>query len=966
MPTTVTKKIGATNSPTTMDYTSIQAWEDALPANLVTGDTVQRGQCYDQGTFTAAAIIAGETTDATRYVVLECAGGASFKDKAGVRTTALAYNAANGVAVQVTGASGYAVRADVAYTRIDGLQLKVTTYAMTLRVNANNVTVSNCLVTSTGSTGFIARDFGSGTSAVWANCLFVYGFNSGSCITLHGKAYNCTFVNAAAAGTSNCFDLEYNVGVVKNCAVFGFGTFTTGTPAAGSDYNATDKSSAVTGSNNQTSLTYASQFVNSASDWRSVSTGGLKHGTPDSTNAPNDISGNARDATTPYIGCWEATASAPTMSAAPLTIPASHSGNITLTLAGVTTSWVNGTTVFSVSGVSGVTKVSQNVTSNTAATLVVTTGATTGTLTITESVTGSATTTVTVATAALAVSPLSGVVSTTPTLTLTGTNTLWQSETAAGLFSVSGVSGCSIGTPTVTTNTSATAVLTLGSSTGTLTVTDNSTGKTATFTVSAVSGAVTISTPSAYQIYQRDGANLATIPITGTWADGPSGSQQIEASWNGGAYTTIATVTAGFGLSGSYSGSLTGQSAGQGTLTVRFKNLTAATASKSFVGIGDVFLIYGQSNAVGQLLAQNSYANGAGLKAGVFDYFDAAWQDGNDPFISTLTSGSPWPRLFTHVMNKTGYPCGAVQAAIGGKSLDNGTPSPYYLAKRNPRDGTAGTGYTTLTTALTASGVNSFKAVLWIQGENDADGGVLRGPYAASLVKLAENLALDAAGAPKTVVMQRAYSGGGGSTSLDIRLATGDAAKLSTNILGMATDYDFTNALHYASAQDGINVSDRMYAVLEAEALGGTSGSGRGPRMTACQYSADRATVTVSFDKVLKTGLSMAPLLWGVTGNGSAVGVSSVAYHPTDNKSVTLTLASAAATPILVSFGVSMTSAGLVPPKGPDFTLPGGAGTINLPAEPFYQQEAGAGLGNTVTGGGGLLTQRGFTGGYAG
>ncbi len=186
-----------------------------------------------------------------------------------------------------------------------------------------------------------------------------------------------------------------------------------------------------------------------------------------------------------------------TFTIAPTAIPKNHSGHITLTLTGSGTSWNNSTTIFTPSGVTGVTKISQNVTSATAATVVVTTDAThTGTLTITESVTGTATATTTVATATLAISPTTGTVSTTPTLTLTGANTVWSQETPTGLFTVSGGIGVSIGTPTITTNTAGTVVLTTGSANDTLTITDTSTGATATFTVSGAT-AFTLTGPSA-------------------------------------------------------------------------------------------------------------------------------------------------------------------------------------------------------------------------------------------------------------------------------------------------------------------------------------------------------------------------------------------------------------------------------------------------------------------------------------
>ena len=81
--------------------------------------------------------------------------------------------------------------------------------------------------------------------------------------------------------------------------------------------------------------------------------------------------------------------------ASPTAVPANNAANIVLSLTGISTSW-DGTTVFDISGVSGVTKITQSVSSSTAATVTITTGSTTGTLTITESVTGSASTNVSV------------------------------------------------------------------------------------------------------------------------------------------------------------------------------------------------------------------------------------------------------------------------------------------------------------------------------------------------------------------------------------------------------------------------------------------------------------------------------------------------------------------------------------------------------------------------------------------
>jgi hypothetical protein len=167
------------------------------------------------------------------------------------------------------------------------------------------------------------------------------------------------------------------------------------------------------------------------------------------------------------------------ISVTPTVLPANHSGNIVLQLAGTGTSWGGGTT-FTVSGVSGVTKVSQSVASATSATLAVTSGSGTGTLTISDGTEGATTT---VATETLSVSPSLGAAGTPVAITLTGTNTLWTHETASTLFALSGGLGSTFaGTPTIVSDTSATATLNVGATAGSTTITDTTTGATTSFT----------------------------------------------------------------------------------------------------------------------------------------------------------------------------------------------------------------------------------------------------------------------------------------------------------------------------------------------------------------------------------------------------------------------------------------------------------------------------------------------------
>lgn len=311
MPTTVTKVIG-----TGGDYTTIQGWEDALPADLVSGDTLQRGQCKNQ-TFSENVTISGQTTDSTRYVVLECQTGASFKDNANVRTNALVYNTSNGMAL----AGNVPLTVGTNYTRLIGLQVRNnSSYGLALDISAlvTNVLAQKCIFKN--GTGAFKTVTSRDPSNIIANCLIECPGASNDGGNSQGQFYNCTFAVTTGSPTGTGVTSGYSNVTLKNCAVFGFSTAESGTLHAGSSNNATDKSSVGGSSGDVTSLTYSSQFVSSTNDFRAVSSGGLKAGTPDSTNAPDDITGLTRDATTPYIGCWEVAATSSFTPPRPLTL----------------------------------------------------------------------------------------------------------------------------------------------------------------------------------------------------------------------------------------------------------------------------------------------------------------------------------------------------------------------------------------------------------------------------------------------------------------------------------------------------------------------------------------------------------------------------------------------------------------------------------------------------------------------
>ncbi len=174
-------------------------------------------------------------------------------------------------------------------------------------------------------------------------------------------------------------------------------------------------------------------------------------------------------------------------SVTPSAIPSGHSGSIALSIHGYGLGWTSGTPgspSLSVSGVPGLSKVSQVITDSVDATLDVATGSGSGTATISD---GTYSITFQVVAPTLAVTPATMGATGTHAIALTGTGTAWPTGSQPGLFTISGVAGASISSIVVASATAATATIATGSGTsgGTLTVTDTTTGATAAITVGA-------------------------------------------------------------------------------------------------------------------------------------------------------------------------------------------------------------------------------------------------------------------------------------------------------------------------------------------------------------------------------------------------------------------------------------------------------------------------------------------------
>ncbi len=261
---------------------------------------------------------------------------------------------------------------------------------------------------------------------------------------------------------------------------------------------------------------------------------------------------------------------------------------------------------------------------------------------------------------------------------------------------------------------------------------------------------ITITTPPPFRVFQRSNC-WADIPIRGVVAFGPV---LIEARFNGQRWQVI-----GLASGGDFQGVLRHQMEGQGSIEVR--TVDGATAEVWPVGIGDNFLIAGQSNATGDGINNQKYAHRF-LKACLFGN-DFVWHELVDPFdsasnqvdkvsaekpIGHYPGGSAWPNMASWILTNQAVPVGICPASLGGSSITQWMASPDHWDRS--------TLYGSMVSRATNVGV---KAVLWYQGEADAFGSSSEFYY-SNLVKLASNVFADTGAKLMPCTLARSYKDG--------------------------------------------------------------------------------------------------------------------------------------------------------------------------------------------------------------
>lgn len=321
---------------------------------------------------------------------------------------------------------------------------------------------------------------------------------------------------------------------------------------------------------------------------------------------------------------------------------------------------------------------------------------------------------------------------------------------------------------------------------------------------------ISITSPVDCRLYQRNGSNVASVPVVVAWTGSPV---SLEVRLNGGAWTSAAAGTSPQTVT------LTGQPVGQGVLEARFSDKAGVRAVRRWVGVGDIYAVWGQSNGSGQAARCQNRRTTAQMFRGCLFGNDDAWKELQDPFDSAsgqvdsvssdgAADGSFTPMLADLVLAH-GVPVGFVPCAKGSTSISAwarnlSTAFLYGSGKRR------------------VDAVGGVRAVIWWQGENDAVTGTPQATYEAALNQLVNDIQSDMG--IKTLVV-KIWNYGGGYTT--IRAAQDAVAASNGNVCAIADVGDAIitggggDTLHYYGVREVRTISTRlMTALLTAGAVG--------------------------------------------------------------------------------------------------------------------------------------------------
>ena len=242
---------------------------------------------------------------------------------------------------------------------------------------------------------------------------------------------------------------------------------------------------------------------------------------------------------------------------------------------------------------------------------------------------------------------------------------------------------------------------------------------------------LTLTSPLEHEVVQRSTPGKGLLRLAGELPeDLPAGDSVIEARLSGegedGSWLRVSGSVTGRTLRGT----VEAPAGGWWRLDVRVmrEGKEFATGRVERVGIGEVFVIAGQSNSANHGEEKQQPQSG---RVATFD--GRAWRLADDPQPGASGSGGSFiPPIADAVVAKEGVPVGIISCGIGSTSVREWLPKgvtfpqpPTIESRVEPLpDGSwtaNGVAYEPFVTRMKSAGPRGFRAVLWHQGESDAN-----------------------------------------------------------------------------------------------------------------------------------------------------------------------------------------------------------------------------------------------------
>lgn len=307
--------------------------------------------------------------------------------------------------------------------------------------------------------------------------------------------------------------------------------------------------------------------------------------------------------------------------------------------------------------------------------------------------------------------------------------------------------------------------------------------------------------PRTHEVFQRTEPIAGTIEVAGEIGEADASGASLEYRLDGGAWVGLPPIAVGNGAArGAFAGRFE-TAPGPHQVEVRAlrdgKPLATSPAVKFFVG--EVFVVTGQSNSANHGAVK--------MKAASDQVFtltpQGAWQPCADPQPGASGGGgSLLPALGDELQRRLGVPIGFIPCGIGATSVREWLPAghpfpnpPTIMSRvKKTADGqweADGKAYAMLVSRMKS--VPSFRAVLWHQGESDANQKdatrTLPGKlYAAYLTQLIQQAQKDSGRPHPWFVAQVSYHGPTDVGSEDIRSAQAGLWKAGIALEGPDSD----------------------------------------------------------------------------------------------------------------------------------------------------------------------------------